>query len=92
MGETHLGHLVKHKELVVVPATRELVVVTPLEPTHLLPVHGELVDPVVFDPDVAVVNQAVVRSRRQDVVVPREGADCSRGAGTGGKLSEGNSC
>ena len=40
-----------------------------------MPVHGELVDPVVLDPDIAVVNQAVVRSRRQDVVVPCERAD-----------------
>lgn len=83
MGETHLGHLVKHKELVVVPATRELVVVTPLEPTHFLPVHRELVDPVVLDADVAVVNQAVVRSRRQDVVVPSEGADYVREVSVG---------
>ena len=80
----HLGHLVKHKELVVVAAARELVVITPLETTNFLPVHRELVNPVILDPDVTVVNQAVVRSRRQDVIIPRERADFRYRHGGGG--------
>ena len=77
-----IPHLVPHEQLVVVPAARELVLGhVPLEAADFLSVPRELGDVVRGDPDVAVVDEAVVRARREEVVVPREGADACGVAG-----------
>lgn len=58
-----IPHLVPHEQLVVVPAARELVLGhVPLEAADFLSVPRELGDVVRGDPDVAVVDEAVVRA------------------------------
>lgn len=71
-----LAHLVPDEELVVVPPTRELVLLhVPLETTHLLSVSQQLGDVVLTRADVAVVDKSVVRAGREDRLVPCECAD-----------------
>lgn len=72
---TDLVHLVKYEKLVIVPSTRELTILAPLQPAYFLLVYSELRNPVIFDSNISVVNRSIVRTRRENMFVPSETAD-----------------
>lgn len=54
MNGKHLGHLVEDEKLVVVASARKLPLVAPLQAAHFLPMHRELVGPVILDAHIAM--------------------------------------
>lgn len=96
MDAAHLGHLVKDKELVVVASARKLALVAPLQAADFLPMHRELMGPVILDAHIAMQDEAVMRAGCEDVVVPGEGADWFKAVsfqpGSGVKVTSRTSC
>lgn len=74
-----VGHSIPYEQLVIVPSARELVLLyVPLESTDFLSMTRELRDVVRGNSDVAVVDESIVGSRTENVVVPGECTDARR--------------
>ena len=70
------AHFIPNEKLVVVPTTRELILLNvPLESAHFLSMTDELRDVLFSCSDVAMVDESIVRARSENRFVPGECSD-----------------